>query len=70
MKNNQLHSDTTDKANILNGQFQSVFTPLTPLSLKGLSLVKVQDLVNDKGIGPEQLPDDLRNPGILNLIKK
>ena len=81
MKNNQLHSNTTDKANILNGQFQSVFTPLSPLSLKELSLIKVQDLINDKVIGREQLPEDVRNPtptmpdiviseaGILNLLK-
>ena len=44
--------------------------------------MKVQDIVNDKVIGPEQLPDDLRNStptvpdiviseaGILNLLKK
>ena len=81
VKNYQLHFNTTDKASILNGQFQSVFTPLSPLGLKELSLMKMQDLVDDKVIGPEQLPEDLRNPtptmpdsviseaGILNLLK-
>lgn len=82
MKDSQLHSDTTDEANIFNGQFQSEITPLSPLSLKELALRKVQDLVDNKGIAPDRLPEDLRNPtpvvpdiqifeaGILNLLKK
>ena len=62
-KNNQLFTDTTEKANILNEQFQSVFTPLSPLSLKELSLMKVQDLVENKVIEIERLPEDLKpNP--------
>ena len=61
MKNKQLHSDTTEKANILNDQFQSVFTPLSPLSINALSLMKVQDLEDDKVTGPEQLKEDLGN---------
>ena len=32
-QNGQPHTNTTDKANILNQQFQSVFTPKTPLKL-------------------------------------
>lgn len=80
-KDDHLHTDTKDKANILNDQFQSVFTPLSPLSLKELTLMKVQDLVDDKVIDPELLPEDLKNPtpvmpniqiseaGILNLLK-
>ena len=80
-KNDQLYTDTTEKANILNEQFQSVFTPLSPLSLKELPLMKVQDLVDNKVIETERLPEDLRNPtpfmpeiqlstaGILNLLK-
>ena len=56
-KNDQLHTDTNDKANILNENFQSVFTPLSPLSLKELSLVKVQK-VNE----PELIPEDMENP--------
>ena len=67
--------------NIFNQQFQSVFTPLAPLSLQELSLMKVQDLVDDKVISPGALPEDLRNStplmpdieiseaGILNLLK-
>ena len=61
-KNYQLHTDTKDKANILNDQFQSVFIPLSPLSLKELSFVKVQDLVDKKDIDPELIPEDMKNP--------
>ena len=69
------------KADILNQQFQSVFTPLSPLSLRDLSLMKVQDLVDGKVIPPTELPDDLRNStpvmtdisiseaGLLKLLK-
>ena len=78
-KNDQLYTETTEKANILNEQFQSVFTPL---SLKEISLMKVQDLVDNKVIETERLREDLRNPtpvmpeiqlstaGILKLLKK
>ena len=56
-------------------------TPLAPLLLQELSLMKVQDLVDDKVISPGALPEDLRNStplmpdikifeaGILNLLK-
>ena len=76
-KNDQLYTDTTEKTNILNEQFQSVFTPLSPLSLKEISLMKV----DNKVIETECLPEDLRNPttvmpeiqlstaGILKLLK-
>ena len=79
-QNGNLHTETKEKANILNQQFQSVFTPLAPLSLQELSLMKVQDLVDDKVISPGALPVDLRNStplmpdikiseaGILNLL--
>ena len=80
-KNDNLHTETKDKADILNQQFQSVFTPLAPLSLKELSLMKVQDLVDDKVIPPQAIPEDQRNStpvmpsikiseaGIVNLLK-
>ncbi|MCG7878558.1 MAG: reverse transcriptase family protein [Candidatus Thiodiazotropha endolucinida] len=80
-KNDQLFSDTKEKADILNQQFQSVFTPLSPLSLRELSLMKVQDLVDNKVIPQTDLPDDQRNStpvmpeisiseaGLLKLLK-
>ena len=61
-QNDNLHTGTKDKANILNQQFQSVFTPLAPLSLRKVSLMKVQDLVDDKVIAQDVLLEDLRNP--------
>ena len=60
-QNGNLHTKNEEKANKLNQRFQSVFTPLAPLSLQGLSLTKVQDLVDDKVISPSALPEDLRN---------
>ncbi|MEW8548727.1 MAG: reverse transcriptase family protein, partial [Candidatus Thiodiazotropha sp.] len=79
--NDTLYTDMKDKANILNAQFQSVFTPLSPLSLKELSLMKVQDLVDDKVIDQDHLPEEFTNStpvmpdirisetGILHLLK-
>ena len=61
-QNGLLHSDTTEKAGIFNQQFQSVFTPLSPLSLRDLSIMKVQDLVDDKVLPQSAIPKDLRNP--------
>ena len=47
-ENGNLLTKTKENANILNQQFQSMFTPLAPLSLQELSLMKAQDLVDDK----------------------
>ena len=73
-QNGNQHTETIEKANILNQQFLSVFTPLTPLSLQELSLIKVQDLVDDKVISPNALTEGLMpdikisEAGILNLL--
>ena len=75
------NSQTKEKTKKLNQRFQSMFTPLAPLSFQELSLMKVQDLVDDKVISPGALPEDLKNSttlmldikiseaGILNLLK-
>ena len=80
-QNGNLHTETKEKANILNQQFQSVFTPLAPLSLQELSLMKVQDHVDDKVIRLGAFSENLRNltplmpdikiseAGILNFLK-
>ena len=60
-QNGNLHTETKERANILNQQFPSVFTPLVALSLQELSLMKVQELVDDKVIIPSALPADLKN---------
>ena len=41
-----LHTDDKTKANILNRQFQSVFTPMSPLKLGQLCKMKVQSLLS------------------------
>ena len=60
-QNGQLHTNTTDKANILNQQFRSVFTPKTPLKLCQLSLMAVQDYVDDGFLHPSQIPSESLN---------
>ena len=48
-KDGQTVSTKTDKANTLNVQFQSVFSPKTPISLKSLAQKSLQDL-HDSGV--------------------
>ena len=45
-KDNKLHTADEDKATVLNEQFQSVFTPKSPTSLKSLAEMKVQDITD------------------------
>ena len=80
-QNGQLHKNTTDKSNILNQQFQTVFTPKTPLKLSQLSLRAVQDYVDDGLLHPSQIPSETLSSvpqmpkitvslnGILKLLK-
>ena len=80
-QNGQLHTNTTDKSNILNQQFQSVFTPKTPLKLSQLSPMTVQDYVDDDLLHPSQIPNETLSSipqmpnitislnGILKLLK-
>ena len=48
-KDGQTFSTKTDKANTLNVQFQSVFSPKIPVSLKSLAQKSLQDL-HDSGV--------------------
>ena len=66
-QNGQLHTNTTDKANILNQQFQSVFTPKTPLKLSELSLMAVQDYADDGLLHPSQIPSETLCPHMPNI---
>ena len=80
-KDGQLHTNTTDKANILNKQFQSVFTPKTPLKLSQLSRMAVQDSVDNGLLDPSKIPSETHSSvpqmpnitvslnGILKLLK-
>ena len=54
-QNGQLYTNTTDKANILNQQFQSVSTPKTPLKLSQLTRMAVQDFVDDGILNPSHI---------------
>ena len=60
--NGQICTDNVKKANLLNNQFQSVFTPKSPLDLKQICLQKVQDLHDARHYSHEnsQLPDNLK----------
>ena len=80
-KDGKLHSDTVDKANVLNQQFQSVFTSKSPLKLSQLANMSVQDLSDNGTIGPAQKPGEclsttphmesitVSTNGIVNLLK-
>ena len=57
-KDGKLYSDTVDKANVLNQQFQSVFTSMCPLKLSKLASMAVQDLSDNGTIDPSQIPGE------------
>lgn len=57
-KDNKLFTGETDKANVLNDQFQSVFTAKSPISLSSLAKMKVQDTV-DTG---REIPNSTYSP--------
>ena len=54
----QLHTNTSDKANILNVKFQSAFTPKTLLKLSQLSCMAKQDFVDDGILHQSQIPSE------------
>jgi hypothetical protein len=75
--NNKLHTQDPDKATVLNKQFQSVFTSKSPLSLKSLADMKVQDCADTGKEIPRKetysphkpMPDiDISTKGIKKLI--
>ena len=57
-KYGKLYTNTVDKANILNNQFQSVFTSKSPLKLSQLASMTVQDLVDSGANDPLQVPGE------------
>ena len=60
-KDEQLCTDNVQKANLLNCQFQSVFTPKSPLTLKQLCQQKVHDLQESGHHNPENVLPEARN---------
>ena len=59
--NGKLTSDITDQCNVHNQQFQSVFTPRSPLSLSRLAKMKLQDMADDSKMSPGAVPQTFRN---------
>ena len=49
--NNKTNTEDLDKANTINGQFNSVFSPKSPISFKQLAQRTLQDL-HDSGMNP------------------
>ena len=74
-------TDTTEKADIHNQQFQSVFTTKAPLSLSRLCKMKIQDMTDSGKMRHDAVPAELliSNPkmeefsiswnGILKLLQ-
>ena len=60
-KDGKLYSYTVDKANVLNQQFQSVFTPKCLLKLIQIASMAVQDLSDSGKIDPLQIPGECLN---------
>ncbi|MCG8032702.1 MAG: reverse transcriptase domain-containing protein [Candidatus Thiodiazotropha taylori] len=69
-QNGQLSSDNMEKANILNNQFQSVFTPKSPLKLSQLCTTKILDLQDEGLLSYDQISPDLRKkvPDLRNKV--
>ena len=57
-KDGKLYTKTVDKANILNDQFQSVFTSKPPLKLSQLASMTMQDLVDSGANDLLQVPGE------------
>ena len=71
-----------DKANILNKQFESVFTSKTPIRLSQLSQMRVQDLLDEGRLAPSSVPNGFASdnnvmpgisvsvPGVFKLLNE
>ncbi len=58
--NDNLFTSNTDKANILNEQFQSVFTPTSPLSLAQLTQNSIHNSLSQGRLSENHIPDQYR----------
>lgn len=79
--NGKVVTDTLQKSNIQNSEFQSVFTAKSPLSLSRLCTMKLQDMTDSGQIASEAVPAGILNStpvmeefgisvaGILKLLK-
>ena len=55
-RDGKLYTENKDKADILNCQFQSVFTPKTQLALSSIAQIAVQDLVDTGKLETRSVP--------------
>ena len=70
-KEGKLVDDPVEKANILNNQFQSVFSPRNPLSLKALS-TRAANFIKPDGTSrniPQMPPIDITEEGVRRRLK-
>ena len=66
--NNKTYPEDTDKANTLNGQFNSAFSPKSPISLEQLAQRTLQDL-HEPSPHPKMPDIQVSTKGIENLLK-
>ena len=59
--NDKLTTDIKDQCNVHNEQFQSVFTPKSPLNLSRLAQMKLQDMVDIGWVSPDTVPENSQN---------
>ena len=62
--NAKTYTADTDKANALNAQFHSVFSPKSPISLKQLAQKTQQDLQDSVKPPPPSIPTSQHDPGM------
>ena len=62
--NAKTYTADTDKANALNAQFHSVFSPKSPISLKQLAQKTLQDLQDSVKPPPPSIPTSQHDPGM------
>ena len=55
--NGKLTTDITDQFNVHNKQFQSAFSPKSPLDLSRLAQMKFQNMVDDGKESPDTVPE-------------
>ena len=69
-RDGKLYTENKDKADIFNCQFQSVFTPKTPLALSSLTQIAVQDLVDTGKLDTRSVPaKNINNQPVMPDIK-
>ena len=61
MASGKMTTDITAQCNVHNEQFQSVFTPKSPLNLSRLTQMKLQDMVDIGRVSPDTVRENSQN---------